>query len=62
MDARNIEEKVRDAILAELQRQLGDANVTRGQTAGEEGFVTVNGRIDLEAVAMAVAGALAGGP
>jgi hypothetical protein len=56
----DLEEQVRDAILSELTRQseTGGASVR----PDGEGAVTVEGRVDLEALAMAVVGAVAGGP
>lgn len=56
-----IEEAVRDAIIAELERQAmerpQDLAVTRGETT-----LTVDGTVNLEELVMAVVGALAGGP
>ncbi len=56
----DLEEQVRDAILSELTRQseTGGASVR----PESEGAVIVEGRLDLEALAMAVVGAVAGGP
>ena len=55
----DIEAGVRDAIVAELERQaeIGGQNLSR-----EAGALRLQGRIDLEALAMAVVGAVAGGP
>lgn len=56
----DMEQQVREAILDELTRQAeagGPAVTPEG-----EGAVTVQGRVDLEALAMAVVGAVAGGP
>jgi hypothetical protein len=56
----DLEAQVREAILTELSRQAeaGGASV---EPEGE-GAVRLNGRVDLEALAMAVVGAVAGGP
>ena len=56
----DMEEQVRDAIVAELKRQA-DAGGLTVRPEGE-GAATVDGRVDLEALAMAVVGAVAGGP
>lgn len=56
----DMEQQVREAILDELTRQ---AEAGGAQVSPEgEGAVTVQGRVDLEALAMAVVGAVAGGP
>jgi hypothetical protein len=56
----DLEEQVRDAIVTELARQSeeGGARLTREGEAA----VVLDGRVDLEALAMAVVGAVAGGP
>jgi hypothetical protein len=56
----DLEEQVREAILSELTRQseTGGASVR----PDGEGAVIVEGRVDMEALAMAVVGAVAGGP
>ena len=56
----DMEEQVRDAIVAELKRQSDNGGLTV-RTEGE-GAVNLDGRVDLEALAMAVVGAVAGGP
>lgn len=57
----DLEGQVREAIVAELQRQAeaheGDLQVTPGDRA-----VTVNGKVDLDELTMAVVGSVAGGP
>ena len=56
----DMEEQVRDAILAELKRQSDGGGL---EVAPEgPGAARVEGRVDLEALAMAVVGAVAGGP
>jgi hypothetical protein len=56
-----MEEKVREAIIAELQRQA-EANGARLRIAVKDELLTVNGDIDLDALAMAIVGAVSGGP
>jgi hypothetical protein len=56
----DMEEQVREAIVAELQRQAeagGDLSVK-----ADDESLSIQGRIDLDSLAMAVVGALAGGP
>jgi hypothetical protein len=57
----DLEKKIVEALLAELSRQ---SQAGRGLRVGEaqEGVVTVEGPVNLEELAMAVAGAVAGGP
>ena len=56
----DMEEQVREAIVAELKRQSDAGGLTvRGEG---EGALSLEGRVDLEALAMAVVGAVAGGP
>ncbi len=55
-----MEEKVRNAIVEELQRQAADADELR-VSLDEDGLV-LNGAIDLDALVMVVIGAVAGGP
>ncbi len=62
----DMEARIREALLGELQRQAesdpGALKVTARQGPPDPSFVTLQGTIDLDALAMAVAGALAGGP
>ncbi|MGY3035422.1 hypothetical protein ACVIIV_004592 [Bradyrhizobium sp. USDA 4354] len=61
-----LEEKLKEAIVGELQRQAAD----RPQSLKVEGAndvsrseeLTVNGKIDLGALVMVIAGSVAGGP
>ena len=58
----DMEAQVRDALRQELERQAeASEGALRVQAAGEGG-VDVRGVVDLEALAMAVVGAVAGGP
>lgn len=56
-----LEEKLKEAILGELQRQAAN----RPQSLKVEGSaeeLVVNGKIDLAELAMVIAGSVAGGP
>jgi hypothetical protein len=55
-----LEEKIRDAIIGELQRQA--ANRPEELTVHGADDLTVNGRIDLAELVMVVVGSVAGGP
>jgi hypothetical protein len=57
----NLEEKIVNAILGELKRQCAAGGKLQVGEA-REGVVTINGPVNLEELAMAVAGAVAGGP
>ncbi|MGY3444777.1 MULTISPECIES: hypothetical protein [unclassified Bradyrhizobium] len=55
-----LEEKLKDSIVAELKRQAANhPDRLRVQSSPE---LSVNGEIDLDALAMVIAGAVAGGP
>jgi len=55
METETIETKIREALLAELERQTGARK-------GDDDTIVVNGKINVDDLAVAVAGALAGGP
>lgn len=56
----DLEAQVAETVRLELERQ---AEATKALTVtGSGGALTVHGQIDLEALAMAVVGAVAGGP
>ncbi|MDA9423337.1 MULTISPECIES: hypothetical protein [Bradyrhizobium] len=61
-----LEEKLKEAIVGELQRQAAERPQSlKIQGAGDAQSseeLTVNGNIDLGALVMAVAGSVAGGP
>jgi hypothetical protein len=61
-EARVLEEKVREAIVIELQRQAAERRdqLKLGEPEGD--LLSVEGLIDLEALATAVVGSVAGGP
>ncbi|WP_448031381.1 hypothetical protein [Bradyrhizobium liaoningense] len=61
-----LEEKLKEAIVGELQRQAADRpqalKVQGAEDAKGSEELTVNGKIDLGALAMVIAGSVAGGP
>jgi hypothetical protein len=55
-----LEEKLKEAIIAELTRQAVDRpQALRVESSPD---LVVNGRIDLDALVMVIAGSVAGGP
>lgn len=58
----NMEEQIIDALREELRRQSEAGERPLKVSDEEPGILAVAGRVDLDAVAMAIAGALAGGP
>ncbi|QOZ69889.1 hypothetical protein [Bradyrhizobium arachidis] len=61
-----LEEKLKEAIIGELERQAANRpqalKVEGGDDAKGSEELIVNGRIDLAALAMVIAGSVAGGP
>jgi hypothetical protein len=57
---RMLEEKVKEAIVAELKRQA--ANGPQSLRVENSDGLVVEGKIDLDDLAMVIAGAVAGGP
>jgi hypothetical protein len=55
-----LEEKLKEAIVAELKRQA--ANDPHSLSVESSDDLIVEGKIDLDDLAMAIAGAVAGGP
>jgi len=55
-----LEEKLKQAIVAELKRQA--ANDPRSLSVESSDGLVVDGKIDLDDLAMVIAGAVAGGP
>jgi hypothetical protein len=53
---------LRDAILAELRRQAEAEDPAPQVDLSEPGYAQIVGRIDIEALLMVIAGAVAGGP
>jgi hypothetical protein len=58
--SRMLEEKLKEAIVAELKRQA--ANDPQSLSIENSEDLVVNGKIDLDDLAMVIAGAVAGGP
>jgi hypothetical protein len=58
----NIENQVREAIVAELKRQSEAGEQGLRVNAGEAETITIEGRVNLDELTMAVVGSLAGGP
>lgn len=58
----DLNDTVRDAIVAELQRQAEAQDPAPKVDLSEPGYARIDGRIDIDALIMVVAGALAGGP
>ena len=55
-----LEEKLKEAIVAELKRQA--ANDPNSLSVEQSDTLVVSGKIDLDDLAMVIAGAVAGGP
>jgi hypothetical protein len=58
----DLEQQVAEAITVELTRQAEAGPHALSVEPAGQGALSVRGRIDLEALAMAVVGAVAGGP
>lgn len=58
----DLQNSIRDAIVAELQRQAEAGEPAPKIDTSEPGFVQIDGRIDLDELIQVIAGALAGGP
>ena len=58
----DMEAQIVDAVRAELSRQAAESGEALRIGDAEAGRVRIEGLVDLEALAMAVAGAVAGGP
>lgn len=58
----NLEDQVREAIIAELRRQSEAAEQGLRVKTGEAEMITIEGRVNLDELTMAVVGSLAGGP
>jgi hypothetical protein len=55
-----LEQKLKEAIVAELKRQA--ANDPKSLSVKQSDDLVVNGKIDLDDLAMVIAGAMDGGP
>jgi hypothetical protein len=60
--AMNIEDQVREAIVAELKRQSEAGQQGLRVRTGEAETITIEGQVNLDELTMAVVGSLAGGP
>lgn len=58
----NMEDQVREAVVQELNRQALDSHGELRAGAPKDGRMHVEGDLDLDALAMAVVGSVAGGP
>ena len=58
----NLEDHVREAILAELERQSEAGERALRVEKDVEPMIVIEGRVNLDELAMAIVGALAGGP
>ena len=58
----NIEDQVREAIIAELKRQSEAGEKGLRVTTGEAEMIAIEGQVNLDELTMAVVGSLAGGP
>ncbi|SDA24628.1 hypothetical protein SAMN02799622_03494 [Methylobacterium sp. UNC378MF] len=58
----NLDNALRDAVVAELKRQAEAEDPAPQVDLSEPGYARITGRIDLEALLMVIAGAVAGGP
>jgi hypothetical protein len=55
-----LDEKLKEAIVGELKRQAADNS--QALSVSESQDLVVNGKIDLDALVMVIAGSVAGGP
>jgi hypothetical protein len=60
--AMNMEDQVREAVIDELTRQALDSHGALRTGKPVEGRLHIEGDVDLDALAMAVVGSVAGGP
>lgn len=58
----NMEDQVREAVIQELTRQAQDSHGELRTGRPASGRLRVEGDVDLDALAMAVVGSVAGGP
>jgi hypothetical protein len=56
VESETIEDKIREVLVSEIERQLGQ------RPSGETQAVTINGTLNLDDITAAVTAALAGGP
>ena len=58
----NIEDQVREAIIAELKRQSEAGEQGLRVRTGDAETITIEGQVNVDELTMAVVGSLAGGP
>lgn len=58
----NMEDQIREAVVQELTRQAQDSHGDLRTGQPSDGRLRVEGDVDLDALAMAVVGSVAGGP
>ena len=58
----NMEDQVREAMVGELTRQAQDSGGALRVSTERDGRLSIEGQVDLDALAMAVVGSVAGGP
>lgn len=58
----DLQTTIRDATLTELQRQAEATDAAPKVSLAEDGFVDIQGRIDIDGLIMVITGSLAGGP
>jgi hypothetical protein len=58
----NMEDQVREAVVGELRRQAEASHGSLRAGMPKEGRLHLEGDVDLDALAMAVVGSVAGGP
>jgi len=58
----NLEDKVREAIIAELRRQAEAGGQGLRVDANESEMMTIEGRVNLDELTMVIVGSMAGGP
>jgi hypothetical protein len=58
----NMEDQVREAVVAELRRQAESSHGALRAGMPKEGRLNLEGEIDLDALSAAVVGSVAGGP
>lgn len=57
-----VEDQIIEAMLAELERQIADPKQKLSIKRESPPFVRIEGRVDLDKLAMVVMGKIAGGP
>ncbi|HET9159431.1 MAG TPA: hypothetical protein VFN88_02375 [Caulobacteraceae bacterium] len=58
----DMEDQVREAVVGEITRQAQDSGGALRADCTQPGRLKVEGEVDLDALAMAVVGSVAGGP